>query len=114
MRRSLKVNLNRAARVVTRLDWSTPTNDLMSQCGWVSINQLIFYHSVLQLHKVRYTGSPMYLYTMHNSWTYNHRTRQAATGLVQLTGNLRLEITRNSFKWRAANYYNQLPEEIRK
>ena len=56
----------------------------------------------------------MYLYTMHNSWSYSYRTRQAATGLVQLIGNPRPEITRNSFKWRAADQYNQLPEEIKK
>ena len=73
-------------RVVTRLDWCTSTKDLLSQCGWLSVNQLIFYHSVLQLHKVRLSGSPMYLYTMHNSWSYSYRTRQAETGLVQLMG----------------------------
>ena len=101
-------------RVVTRLDWCTSTKDLPSQCGWLSVNQLIFYHSVLQLHKVRLSGSPMYLYTMHNSWSYSYRTRQAETGLVQLMGNPRLETTKNSFKWRAANQYNQLPGEIRK
>ena len=86
LRRSLQVILNGAARVVTRLDWGTSTKDLLSQCGWLSVNQLIFYHSVLQLHKVRLSGSPMYLYTMHNSWSYSYRTRQAETGLVQLMG----------------------------
>ena len=73
-------------RVVTRLDWCPSTKHLLSQCGWLSVNQLIFYHSVLQLHKVRLSGSPMYLYTMHNSWSYSYRTRQAETGLVQLMG----------------------------
>ena len=51
---------------------------------------------------------------MHTSCSYSYRTRQAATGLLQLIGNPLLEANRNSFKWRAANQYNQLPGEIRK
>ena len=106
--------MNRAARVVTRLDWTTPTKKLLGQCGWLSVHQLIFYHSVLQLHKVRLSGVPSHLFSMHNSWSYKYRTRQAENGLVQLKGKPKLEISRTSFKWRAANQYNQLPVDIRK
>ena len=67
LRRSLQVILNRAARLVTRLDWSTSTKDLLGQCGWLSANQLSFYHSVLQLHKARVNGSLMDLYTVHHA-----------------------------------------------
>ena len=80
---------------------------------WFSVNQLIFYHSVLQLHKVMFSGSPMHLYTRHNSWSYSYRIRQAETGLVQLMGNLKIYATRKDLKWRAANQYNKLPGEIR-
>ena len=114
LRKSLQIILNKAARVVTRLDWTTSTKELLSQCGWLSVDQLIFYHSVLQLHKVRLSGTPMYLYTMHNSWLYQYRTRQAENELVQLRGKPKLELSKFSFKWRAANQYNQLPGDIRK
>ena len=114
LRRSLQVIMNKAARVVTRLDWSTPTRELLSQCGWLSVNQLIFYHSVLQLHKVRLSGTPKYLFTMHNSWSYQYRTRQAENNLVQVRGKPNLELTKHSYKWRAARQYNQLPTDIRK
>ena len=114
LRKSLQVILNKADRVVTRLDWTTSTKELLSQCGWLSVDQLIFYHSVLQLHKVRLSRTPMYLYTMHNSWLYQYRTRQAENELVQIRGRPKLELSRLSFKWRAANYYNQLPGDIRK
>ena len=114
LRRSLQVIMNKAARVVTRLDWSTPTRELLSQCGWLSVNQLIFYHSVLQLHKVRLSGTPKYLFTMHNSWSYQYRTRQAENNLVQVRGKPNLELTKHSYKWRAASQYNELPTDIRK
>ena len=95
--------MNKVARIVTRLDWSTSTKDLLSQCGWLSINQLIFYHSVLQLNKVKLSGTPRYLYNMHSGRTYQYRTRQAESELVQPLGVPKLDISKNSFKWRAAN-----------
>ena len=116
LRRSLQVILNKAARVVTRLDWSTSTKDLLSQCGWFSVNQLIFYHSVLQLHKVRLSSAPKYLHSMHmpSGSNYQYRTRQAESGSLQPIGVPKLEISKNRFKWRSANLYNQLPADIRK
>ena len=113
MKKSLQIIMNKVARVVTRLDWSTPAKVLLAQCGWLSVNQLIFYHSVLQVHKLKLSKIPKYLHTMHNSWTYQYRTRQAESGLIQLIGKPKLDISKNSFKWRAANQYNQLPLEIR-
>ena len=114
LKRSLQVIMNKVTRVVTRLDWSTSTKELLSQCGWLSVNQLVFYHSVLQLHKVKLSGTPRYLYNMHSSWNYQYRTRQAESDLVHPLGIPRLEISKNSFKWRAAQQYNQLPTHVRK
>ena len=36
---TLQKTQNRAARVVTKLDWSTPTDVLLNQCGWLTVNQ---------------------------------------------------------------------------
>ena len=47
LKKSLQIIQNKVARVVTRLDWSTPVRDLLTQCGWLSVNQLTFYHSCL-------------------------------------------------------------------
>jgi hypothetical protein len=66
------------------------------------------------IYKVRLSQAPKYLYTMHNSWSYQYRTRQADSGLIKLMGKPRLELVKNSFKWRAAAQFNQLPQEIRK
>ena len=42
--RSLQVIQNKAARAVTKSGWYTSTKDLLQQCGWLSVNQLIAYH----------------------------------------------------------------------
>ena len=51
LRKTLQVLQNRVAQVVTRKDWTTPSKVLLQQCGWLSVNQLIFYHTVLLVFK---------------------------------------------------------------
>ena len=113
LRKTLQIIQNKVARVVTKLDWSTSAAVLLNQVGWLSVNQLIFYHSVLQVYKVNKTQTPKYLDSMF-SWTYNYNTRQAVGGVIRLVGKPKLDVTKNSFRWRAANQYNQLPAEIRR
>jgi hypothetical protein len=113
LRKTLQIIQNKVARAVTKLDWSTSPAVLLHQVGWLSVNQLIFYHSVLLIYKVNKTQTPKYLDNMF-SWTFNYNTRQAVGGLIRLVGKPKLDITRNSFRWRAANQFTQLPTEIRK
>ena len=49
---ALQVNLNKVARMVTKLDIFDPTNVLMQQCGWMTVKQLMVYHSLVLLHKI--------------------------------------------------------------
>ena len=76
------------------------------------MSQLAFYHSTLLVYKVKQSRSPRYLDNMF-SWSYQYTTRQAESGLIKLKGRPRLDITRNSFRWRAAEQFNSLPEIIR-
>ena len=62
--RVLQVLQNKAARAVTKLDWFTPTAELLKQCGWLSVSQLSVYHSVVQVFKVLQARSPKYLHSM--------------------------------------------------
>ena len=103
---------NRAARFVTRLEWNTPTGELLKQCGWLSIQQLSVYHSVVMVHKVMLNKSPKYLYTMFST-KYIYRTSQAHNKILRQSRNFSLNITRDSFRGRAAMHYNQLPLDIR-
>ena len=103
---------NRAARFVTRLEWNTPTGELLKQCGWLSIQQLSVYHSVVLVYKVMLNKSPKYLYTMFST-KYIYRTSQAHNKILRQSRNFSLNITRDSFRGRAAMHYNQLPLDIR-
>ena len=113
LKRSLQVLQNKVAQVVTRQDWNTPSKVLLQQCGWLSVNQMIFFHSVLLVFKVKLSRSPKYMYMMHNNWTYHYTTRQAENGLIRVAVRPRLELVRDSFRWRAANNFNQLPVDFR-
>ena len=113
LKKSLQVLQNKVAQVVTRQDWNTPSKVLLQQCGWLSVNQMIFFHTVLLVFKVKLTRSPKYLYMMHNNWTYPYTTRQAENDLIRVAVRPRLEMVRDSFRWRAASNFNQLPVDIR-
>ena len=62
--KSLQIIQNKVARVVTKLDWSTSTELLLRQMGWLSVNQLIFYHSLLLVYKMKMSQRPRYLVNM--------------------------------------------------
>ena len=48
--------------MVTKCGWFTTTESTLRQCGWLSIRQLVVYHNVLQVYKVKKTQQPEYLY----------------------------------------------------
>ena len=58
---ALQVLQNRAARQVTKQNWFTPTRRLLQQCGWLSIKQLIFYHSALAVFRTTKLKTPLYI-----------------------------------------------------
>ena len=45
--RALQIVQNKAARVVTRLGIFTPVKTLLRQCGWLSVHQLVYFHTVV-------------------------------------------------------------------
>ena len=112
LRKSLQICQNKVARLVTKLPWITPTSVLLNQCGWLSVNQLIFYHSVLLVYKVKLKESPKYLFAMLKDNDYKYRTRQAVNNILKIQ-RPRLEVSKESFRWRAAEQYNRIPKEIR-
>ena len=111
--KELQVVQNKVTQIVTGSDWSTSTKELLRQCGWLSVHQLSIYHSVLLVHRVKMYRVPKYLYDIHNGETYLRVTRQAEDGKIKLIGNPRLELSKASFRWRAADAYNSVPKSIR-
>jgi hypothetical protein len=110
--KSLQTLQNKAARAVSRMDWHTPTSELLRQCGWMSVHQLSVYHTVIMAYKVMQAKSPKYLYTMFNT-NYPYETRQADSGMVRSVRKPELDLVKDSFRWRAADLFNQLPSAIR-
>ena len=80
---ALQVQQNRAARLVTRLGWWTPTSTLLLQCGWLSIRQMVIYQSLLLLSKTKQNMCPENIFFLQiqqddqkpNSWRHSSSTR---------------------------------------
>ena len=107
---------NKAARSVTKLGWNVSTEMLLGQCGWLSVKQLVFYHSVSLVHNVLMTGVPEYIYELYQEEnSQQHNTRLAEKSHVRLkdTRVPKTELALKSFKWRALQQYNELPLEVR-
>ena len=114
--KALQTTQNRAARAVTRLSWDTPVNIILNQCGWLSVSQLVFYHSVTLVHHVQSSGIPKFLYRMYNlNKEETIQTRQSTLHLLKLQNEKvpRNEIVRKGFRWRSCKDYNMLPLSVR-
>ena len=111
---SLQIVQNKAARLVTRRSRYTPIAELLRQCGWLSVRQLAYYHSTVQIYKSRQSTYPKYIYSkLSTEFPYN--TRLAESQAVRMGENfqVKLELTKKSFMHRATCNYNQLPTTIR-
>ena len=88
--KALQIVQNKAARCVTKATWFTATRQLLRQCGWMSIRQLAFYHTVLTMYKMMKSGRPLYLRKkLSNDFPYP--TRQATGGHVRYFWDLVVE-----------------------
>ena len=110
--KSLQILQNKAARIVTKLEWSTPTAVQLSQCGWLSVHQLVVYHSVVMVFKVLQTKQPKPLFNMFPT-EYNYNTSQARSQSIKQMGHPNLDLWEDSFRWRAARSFNLLPASIK-
>ena len=111
---SLQIIQNKAARCVTRRGIYTPVSELLRQCGWLSVRQLVYYHSVMLIYKTLKTGLPRYIYNkLATDFPYN--TRLAASESIRMGPETkpRLVLTEKSFINRATSSYNQLPASIK-
>ena len=121
--RALQVSQNKAARLVAKLDRYTPARELMKQCGWLSVRQLIMYHSLVMLHKVFQNKKPVYLYQRVTAGSDPPNTRQAAATSEALTAlgiqdqpsapTCELSLSRQSWCWSSVHWYSQLPPNLR-
>ena len=101
----LQVMQNKAARIVT---WMPPRANRMrmyDKLGWLTINQLIFYHSVILVFKIRSSNQPDYLAKILRKDSRNSRI---------MISNIELQLTQRSFTMRGSTNWNLLPLCVRK
>ena len=108
---SLQIIQNRAARIIARNSWDISNRENFQNIGWLSVLQLVQYHSILQLHQVKLQKNPHHLSAMFD-WNYRYQTRQSSLDLIKPIGTPRMELCQKSFRWQAHQYYNNIPREI--
>ena len=108
----LQVVQNRAARLVTQGGWGTSVRVHLAQCGWLSICQLVVYHRLLLVFKIRSDGKPVYFVEKFKS-LFNYRTRLASSGGIQEQKVVNHSETKNSFVQDSIRLWNNLPPRIR-
>ena len=99
-----------AARVVCGHQssrWSR--RELLKRVGWMSVRQLIFFHTVLQAHKTLTSGTPAPLFAALTT-DQHYRTRSVSRGNIKLQEGYK---STNTFKYRAQVFYNSVPVEVK-
>ena len=101
----LQVMQNQAARIVTLSPPRSERSIVFDKLKWLTVNQLIFYHSVISVFKIRSCKEPEYLADILNKDSRNGRI---------VIPNLDLRVTQRSFTMRASENWNLIPDIIRK
>ena len=100
----LQVLQNKAAQIVTHKSPYTPRKVLYDQLGWLTVSQLIVYHCLLLIFKIRQSGEPEYLASYLNN--------DSRTGRIMVT-NCKLSLTLKIFCFRDPSDWNSLPQNAR-
>ena len=82
--------------------------------GWLSVNQLVIYNTVLQAHKTISTGKPTPLFKSIST-EHPYPTRRASHGCIWFGDNFQVasRLSKESFRYRAAQWFNAVPVEVR-
>ena len=100
---SLQVLQNKAAQIVTRSPPRSARQPMYDRLDWLSVNQLIAYHTLLQIFKIRMTKEPEYLAEILG--------RDNRNGNIIVT-NTDLTLAKNSFTFRGSQLWNSLPGQV--
>ena len=101
---ALQIMQNSAARYVTQAGKMTSRLELFRQVGWLSVRQLVIYHSALCTFRIRQSQEPEYLGALMKR---DNRTNKI------IIPNTNLTLAKRSFCFRGAEDWNRLPGDIR-
>ena len=103
--KDLQVLQNKAAQIVTHSPPRSRRNDLYDKLGWLTVNQLIVYHTLITVFKIRESKEPEYL--------AGKLSIETPTGRIMIP-NTKLSLYQNSFVIRGSSNWNELPQRTRK
>ena len=95
---------NKAAQVVTKSPPRAHRDTMYDTLGWLTVNQLVVYHTALTVFRIRQSNEPEYLADQLQVDNRNGRV---------IVPNCKLVLAQNSFCMRGADTWNMLPHNIR-
>ena len=102
--KDIQVLQNKAAQLVCHAPPRANRDLMYTKLGWLIVNQLISYHTLLTLFKIRLSGEPEYLASaVKNDNIY---------GRI-IVPNSNLSLAKKSFTFRGSMLWNQLPQSLR-
>ena len=111
---ALQMIQNRIMRLICRRGRRHPIRELLKETDWLSVRQLVAYHSLVQIRKILTQKKPIYLY---NRLVGNNRlpyARRIAPGRdTVIISEPRLRLTESSWRWRSSRLWMSLPEDVR-
>ena len=101
---AMQVLQNKAARIVTKSPPRAHRDTMFDRLGWLTVQQLVAYHTVLAIYRIRQGSEPEYLARQLENDNRNGRL---------IVPNCKLGLAMKSFCMRGADTWNSLPPQIR-
>ena len=101
---SLQIMQNKAARITSKMPPRCARDAMFDKLGWLTVNQLIAYHSAILVFKIRKAKEPEYLAGLLN--------RDSRNGRIMVK-NYALQLAQRSFTTRGADTWNRIPRNLR-
>ena len=104
--KALQVQQNKAAQIVLSLPPRSHRDNMYDRLNWLTVNQLVVYHTLLSVHRIRQSEEPEYLASI-----LGKTSRQVRGGII--VDNHKLGLARKSFTIRGAEQWNKLTTDLR-
>ena len=102
--KAIQVLQNKAVQIVCHAPPRSSRAPLYDRVGWLTVNQLIAYHTLISVFKIRRSGEPEYLARILKNENINSRINIPVTNL---------SLAMKSFSYRGAREWNNLPTSLR-
>ena len=97
--KTLQVMQNKAAQITLSLPPRSHRDHMYDRLKWLTVNQLIVYHTLLSIHRIKHSGEPEYLANI-----LGKSSRQVVGGII--VENNKQGLVRKSFTFRGAEQWN--------